>query len=61
VISVLLIEVAVLASARLSRVSETFEKPIETEDTHKPLGGGIFAGWFTPSVRHICSASRCSC
>jgi len=44
VISVLLIEVAVLASARLSRVSETFEKPIEREDRHKPLGGGIFAG-----------------
>ena len=42
VISVLLIEVAVLASARLSRVSETLEKPIETENPHKPLGGGDY-------------------
>lgn len=43
-ISVLLIEVAVLASARLSRVSDIFEKLIEAEDPHKPVGGGVFTG-----------------
>lgn len=43
-ISVLLIEVAVFASTRLSRVSDTFESPLEIEDAHKPVGGGIFAG-----------------
>ena len=45
VVSMLLIEVAVLASGKLSRVSETFHKPIKTEDPRKPLGGGIFAGF----------------
>lgn len=43
-ISVLLIEVAVFASGRLSRVSETFEKPVKADDPQKPIGGGVFAG-----------------
>ncbi|MGR9235088.1 AAA family ATP:ADP antiporter [Rhizobium leguminosarum] len=43
-ISIVLIEVGVLASARLSRVSERFETPLRKEDPHQPLGGGIFAG-----------------
>lgn len=43
-ISIALIEVAVFASARLSRVSESFERPLKRENPHQPLGGGIFAG-----------------
>ncbi len=44
VISMLLLEVAVYASRRLSRVSETFHKPIKAGDPERPLGGGILAG-----------------
>jgi AAA family ATP:ADP antiporter len=43
-ISMLLLEVAVFASRRLSRISATFHKPIKADDPRKPLGGGIFAG-----------------
>lgn len=43
-ISILLIEVAVFASARLSRIGDSFAKPIETGDPHQPVGGGIFTG-----------------
>lgn len=44
VISMVLLEVAVFAARSLSRVSETFHKPIKADDPGKPLGGGVFAG-----------------
>ena len=42
--SILLLEVAVFASRRLSRVSDAFQRPVQGDDPHKPVGGGIFAG-----------------
>jgi len=42
--SILLLEVAVFASRRLSRVSGAFQHPVQEGDPHKPLGGGVFAG-----------------
>ncbi len=42
--SILLLEVAVFAVRRLSRVSDAFGPSVPGEDPHRPLGGGIFAG-----------------
>ena len=42
--SILLLEVAVFASRRLSRVSDAFQRPVQGDDPHEPVGGGIFAG-----------------
>ncbi len=42
--SIILLEVAVFASRRLSRVSDAFQRPVQGDDPHKPVGGGIFAG-----------------
>ncbi|ATM95644.1 Major Facilitator Superfamily [Yersinia frederiksenii] len=41
--SIVLLEVAVYASGRLSKVSDVFEHPLHG-DSHRPVGGGIFAG-----------------
>lgn len=43
-VSILLLEVAVFAVRRLSRISEAFRHAKPDEDPHRPLGGGIFAG-----------------
>ncbi|HEY5703963.1 MAG TPA: MFS transporter [Chthoniobacterales bacterium] len=42
--SMLLLEVAVFASRRLSRISDAFQRPVKGEDPHKPVGGGVFVG-----------------
>lgn len=42
--SILLLEVAVFAVRRLSRISDAFSHEVQSEDAHRPLGGGIFAG-----------------
>ena len=42
--SILLLEVAVFAARRLSHVSDAFGRPVQGEDPHGPVGGGIFAG-----------------
>ncbi len=42
--SILLLEVAVFAVRRLSRLSDTFQHSVQGDDPHRPLGGGIFAG-----------------
>lgn len=42
--SIILLEVAVFASRRLSLVSDAFQRPVQGDDPHKPVGGGIFAG-----------------
>ncbi|MFC7734421.1 NTP/NDP exchange transporter [Roseomonas sp. GCM10028921] len=42
--SILLLEVAVFASRRLSHVSDAFGRPTKGDDPHKAVGGGIFAG-----------------
>ena len=42
--SIILLEVAVFASRRLSRVSDAFQRPVRGDDPHRPVGGGIFAG-----------------
>jgi AAA family ATP:ADP antiporter len=46
--SIILLEVAVFASRRLSRVSDAFQRPVQGDDPHKPVGGGIFAGMTHP-------------
>jgi ATP:ADP antiporter, AAA family len=38
--SMLLLEVAVFASRRLSRISDAFQRAVKGEDPHKPVGGG---------------------
>jgi ATP:ADP antiporter, AAA family len=42
--SIVLLEVAVFASRRLSLISDAFRRPVQGDDPHKPVGGGIFAG-----------------
>lgn len=42
--SIALLEVAVLASRRLSRISDAFQRPVAGDDPHRAVGGGIFAG-----------------
>lgn len=42
--SILLLEVAVFAVRRLSRISDAFSHSVQGDDPHRPLGGGIFAG-----------------
>lgn len=42
--SIVLIEVAVFASRQLSRISDAFHRPVQRDDPHKAVGGGIFAG-----------------
>jgi ATP:ADP antiporter, AAA family len=42
--SMLLLEVAIFASGRLSRISDAFQRPVKGEDPHKPVGGGVFTG-----------------
>ncbi|WP_213992922.1 MFS transporter [Sodalis sp. dw_96] len=42
--SIILLEVAVFASGRLSRISDAFKRPLPGEDPHQPVGGGIFTG-----------------
>lgn len=42
--SIVLLEVAVFAARRLSMVSDAFARPLQADDAHKPVGGGIFAG-----------------
>lgn len=42
--SILLLEVAVFAVRRLSRLSESFQRTVHGEDPHNAVGGGIFAG-----------------
>ncbi len=44
VASIVLLEVAVFAARRLSLVSDAFRHVGVTDDPHRPLGGGIFAG-----------------
>ena len=44
VISIAFLEVAVLASRRLSLIARAFQHPLRREDSNQPLGGGIFAG-----------------
>lgn len=43
-VSIALLEVAVFAARRLSKVSDAFKRPIEREEGHRPVGGGLFAG-----------------
>jgi AAA family ATP:ADP antiporter len=42
--SIILLEVAVFAARRLSFISDAFRRPVQGEDPHAPVGGGIFAG-----------------
>lgn len=42
--SILLLEVAVFAVRRLSRISDAFRRPAPGDDPHRAVGGGIFAG-----------------
>ena len=42
--SIVLLEVAVLAARRLSRISDAFARPVQGDDPHRAVGGGIFAG-----------------
>lgn len=42
--SILLLEVAVFATRRLSRLSDAFRQPVQGDDPHRAVGGGIFAG-----------------
>jgi AAA family ATP:ADP antiporter len=42
--SILLLEVAVFAVKRLSRISDSFQQSVQGEDPQRALGGGIFAG-----------------
>jgi ATP:ADP antiporter, AAA family len=42
--SIVLLEVAVFAARRLSLISDAFSRPTSSDDPHRPLGGGIFAG-----------------
>lgn len=43
-VSIALLEVAVLATRRLSAISDAFKRPVEREEGHRPVGGGLFAG-----------------
>jgi AAA family ATP:ADP antiporter len=42
--SILLLEVAVLASRRLSAITTVFREKVQNDDAYKPVGGGIFNG-----------------
>jgi AAA family ATP:ADP antiporter len=42
--SIILLEVAVFASRRLSGISDAFRRPVQGDDPHAAVGGGIFAG-----------------
>lgn len=42
--SIVLLEVAVFAARRLSRVSDAFSRPAAAGDPHAPIGGGVLAG-----------------
>jgi AAA family ATP:ADP antiporter len=42
--SIALLEVAVFAVRRLSRISDAFQRPAAGDDAHEAVGGGIFAG-----------------
>lgn len=44
VISIVLLEVAVLATRRLSMISDAFKRPLEQRDEGQPLGGSVLAG-----------------
>ena len=41
---ILLLEVAVFASRRLARASQAFGCPVEDDEAHRAMGGGVFAG-----------------
>ncbi len=43
-VSIALLELAVLATRRLSAISDAFKRPLEREEGHRPVGGGVFAG-----------------
>lgn len=43
-ISVVLLELAVFAAHKLSNISDAFRRPLEREEGHRPVGGGLFAG-----------------
>ena len=43
-IAIVFLEAAVLASRRLSLISQAFQRPARRDDPNQPLGGGIFAG-----------------
>ncbi|WP_222836927.1 NTP/NDP exchange transporter [Advenella mimigardefordensis] len=43
-ISIVLLEVAVFATRRLSGISDAFKRPIERREGHEPVGGGLLAG-----------------
>ncbi|MBT2341640.1 MULTISPECIES: NTP/NDP exchange transporter [Pseudomonas] len=42
--AVVLLEVSVFASKRLSNISDSFLRSLTTPDPHQPVGGGIFSG-----------------
>lgn len=44
IVSIVLLELAVLAARKLSAVSDIFKRPLEQNASHQPVGGGIFAG-----------------
>ncbi|WP_413723084.1 NTP/NDP exchange transporter [Sodalis sp. RH24] len=44
IIAMILLEMAVFASRRLSRVSDVFQRPLRGDESNKALGGGLFAG-----------------
>lgn len=43
-ISIIILEFAVLAARRLSVISDAFKLPIEQEESHRPLNGSLFTG-----------------
>ncbi|WP_218177351.1 NTP/NDP exchange transporter [Pseudomonas gingeri] len=44
VASVLLLEVSVFSSKRLSSISDSFQTSLGKSDPHQPVGGGVFSG-----------------
>jgi len=43
-ISIVLLEVAVFATRRLSDISDAFKRPLERREGHQPVGGGLLTG-----------------
>lgn len=43
-VSIILLECAVCAARKLSRISDTFQHPVQQEESHHPVGGGFFSG-----------------
>jgi AAA family ATP:ADP antiporter len=43
-VSIALLECAVLAARKLSKISDTFQHPVQQEESHHPVGGGFFSG-----------------